>query len=139
MNRRPRRDIRQYDLECQRQESATPPKKLLKLSTQSINFVLSITYCRKNCVQLFPCAKIHILRSQFFQEGGKYFKSHRLLDIHRQIHHDFFGKKMITLEGIDVCPVPRLQSWVSLGQISIIGRQMLTMECGLNIMAMLER
>jgi hypothetical protein len=42
---------------------------------------------------------------QFFQEGGKYFKNHYLLDVHRQIYHDSFGNETIMLEGIDVCPV----------------------------------
>jgi hypothetical protein len=49
--------------------------------------------------------KIHTLKSQFLQEGKQYFKSHRLLDVHKQIHHDSDGNEMITLEGSDVCPV----------------------------------
>jgi hypothetical protein len=56
-------------------------------------------------VQPFPRAKIHVLRSQFFQEGGQYFKTHRLLDVHMQIYYDSLGNEMITLEGTDVCPV----------------------------------
>jgi hypothetical protein len=94
-----------YESSRKRHDSAYPPKKVLKLSTQSINSVSSISCCKKNCVQLFPRAKIHILRSQFFHEAGQYFKSHRLLDVHRQIYHDSDGNEMITLEGCDVCPV----------------------------------
>jgi hypothetical protein len=105
LNRRPRRGVRQYESGRERQDNANPPKKVLKLSTQSINSVSSINCCKKNCVQPFPRAKIHTLRSQFFHEGGQYFKSHRLLDVHRQIHHDSDGNEMITLEGCDVCPV----------------------------------
>jgi hypothetical protein len=78
---------------------------VLKPSTQSINSVSSIVCYKKNCVQPFPRAKIQALRSQFFQEGGQYFKIHRLLDVHRQIHHDSLGNEMIRLEGIDVCPI----------------------------------
>jgi hypothetical protein len=84
---------------------ALPPKKVLKLSMKSINSVLTVNCCRRNCVQPFPRAKIDALRSQFFHEGGQYFKSHRLLDVHRQIHLDAYGNKMIMLEGVDVCPV----------------------------------
>jgi hypothetical protein len=105
LNRQPRRGVQQYDSECQRQDSANPSKKVLKLSTQSINSVSSIIYCKKNYVQPFPRAKIQALRSQFFQEGGQYFKTHCLLDIHKQIHHDSLGNEMIMLKGIDVCPV----------------------------------
>jgi hypothetical protein len=50
LNRQPRRDIWQYDLERQRQESANPPKKVLKLILKSINSMSSITCCRKNFV-----------------------------------------------------------------------------------------
>ena len=105
MNRRPRRDIHQYNSERKRQEGALPLKKALKLSRQSINSVLAVNCCKKNCVQPYPCAKIHALRSQFFHEGGQYFKSHCFLDVHRQIHLDAHGNEMITLEGVDICPV----------------------------------
>lgn len=105
LNRRPRRGVRQYNSERERQEGALPPKKVLKLSRECINYVLTINCCKKNCVQPYPRAKIHALRSQFFHEGGQYFKSHRLLDVHRQIHLDAHGNEMITLEGVDVCPV----------------------------------
>jgi hypothetical protein len=105
LNRRPRRGVRQYESGRERQDITNPPKKVLKLSTQSINFVSSVNCSKKNCVQPFPCVKIHTLISQFFHEGGQYFKSHRLLDVHKQIHHDSDGNEMITLEGCDVCPV----------------------------------
>ena len=64
----------------------------------------SIICCKKNCVQPFSCAKIHTLRLQFFHEGRQYFKSHHLLNVHRQIYHDSDRKEMITLESCDVCP-----------------------------------
>jgi hypothetical protein len=50
LTHQPRRGVRQYDLERQREESANPPKKVLKLSTQSINFVSIVICCKKNCV-----------------------------------------------------------------------------------------
>jgi hypothetical protein len=105
LNRQPRRGVRPYDLERQKEESANPPKKVFKLLMQSINSVSTVICYKKNCMQSFPRAKIQALRSQFFQEGGQYFKTHRLLDVHRQIHNDSLGNEMITLEGIDVCPV----------------------------------
>jgi hypothetical protein len=67
--------------------------------------VSTVNCCRRNSVQPFPRVKIHALRSQFFHEGGQYFKSHRLLDVHRQIHLDAHGNEMIMLEGVDVCPI----------------------------------
>jgi hypothetical protein len=50
LNRQPRKGIRQYNSERERQEGALPPKKVLKLSTQSINSVSTVNCCRKNCV-----------------------------------------------------------------------------------------
>jgi hypothetical protein len=105
LNCQPWSGVRQYKSGRERQDNANPPKKVLKLSTQPINSVSSISYCKKNCIQPFPHAKIHTLRSQFFHEGGQYFKSYRLLDVHRQIHHDSDGNEMIMLECCDVCPV----------------------------------
>jgi hypothetical protein len=114
LNRQPRRGVRQYKSSHERQDSANPPKKVLKLSTQSINSVSNVSCCKKNCIQLFPRAKIHSLRLQFFHEGGQYFKSHRLLDVHKQIHHNSDGNEMITLEGCDVCPV----AWYTIMDVS---------------------
>jgi hypothetical protein len=81
---------------------------------QSRNSVLTVNCCRRNCVQTFPRAKIHALRSQFFHEGGQYFKSHCHLDVHRQIHLDAHRNEMITLEGVDVCPV----AWYTIMEVS---------------------
>ena len=97
LNCQPKRGIRQFNLELERQEGALPLKKVMKLSTQSINSVSTVNCCKRYSIQLFPCVKIHALRSQFFHEGDQYCKSYRLLDVHRQIHHDTHGNKMITL------------------------------------------
>ena len=87
---------------------------MLKLSTQSINSVSSVICCKKNCIQLFLRATIHTLRSQFFHEGGQYFKSHCFLNVHKQIHHNSNGNEMITLEGCDVCP----KAWYTIMGVS---------------------
>jgi hypothetical protein len=79
------------------------------------SFSSSVNCCRRNCIQPFPCTKIHALRSQFFHEGGQYFKSHRLLDVHRQIHHNAHGNEMIMLsQGIDICPF----AWYTIMEVS---------------------
>ena len=74
----------------------------------------TINCCKRNCVQPYLRAKIHALRSQFFHEGGQYFKSYRLLDVHKQIHLNAHGNEMITLEGVDVCPV----AWYNIMEVS---------------------
>ena len=37
-------------------------------------------------------------------KGSVYYRKHRQLDVHKQIHRDADGKDMITLEGMEVCP-----------------------------------
>ena len=39
-----------------------------------------------------------------YVKGGVFYQKHRLLDVHKQIHHDSNGKEMVTLEGWEVCP-----------------------------------
>ena len=114
MNCRPRRDVQQYKSGYKKEDSANPLKKVFKLSTQSINFVSSFICCKKSCIQLFPHVKIHTLRSQLFHEGEQYFRSHYLLDVHRQTHYDSDGNKMIKLEGCDVCP----KAWYTIMGVS---------------------
>jgi hypothetical protein len=47
---KPQRGVRYYDSSRQRQENENPPKKVVKLSAQSINFVASSTCCRLNYI-----------------------------------------------------------------------------------------
>ena len=65
-------------------------------------------------MQLFPRAKILAIRTQIYIEGRVYFRKHRLLDVHSQIHRDVSGKEKRTLEGIGVCP----QAWSNIHGVS---------------------
>ncbi len=96
---------RPYDSSRQRKERNRPTKKEYLTSTEAINGVASIVCCARNCLQPFPRSKIQALRAQMYLEGDVYFRKHRLLDVHTQIHQDVEGKELITLEGIDVCPI----------------------------------
>ena len=91
----------------------------------------------QNCIQPFLCAKIHTLKSLFFQKGRQYFKSHCLLDVHRQIHHDSDGNEMIILEGCIVYPMAWYTIMDVLRAITTGGRLMPTSECVLISKAML--
>ncbi len=95
---------RPYDSTRERREPQRPPKRESLLSMEEITRVSSKFCCHKTCLQPFPRAKIQALRSQMYLEGDVYFRKHRLLDVHRQIHRDAQGRDMITLEGIEVCP-----------------------------------
>jgi len=81
-----------------------PIEKKLLVSTQVVNGVSSTECCPKICVQPFPRAKIKIICTQFYVQGNVFFRKHRLLDVHRQIHLNGERKEMISLEGIEACP-----------------------------------
>jgi hypothetical protein len=66
------------------------------------------------CSAFLP-SKIQVLRQEIYQEGRQYFRKHRLLDVHRQVHRNSLGHEMITLVGIDVYHV----SWHTIMGVSM--------------------
>jgi hypothetical protein len=73
------------------------------LSQESINLVSSQVCCKRNCVQPFSRAKIRLLRERMYLQTNFEFKNHLKLDVHRPIHADVEGRRVVTLEGEDVC------------------------------------
>lgn len=64
--RPPWNGVRQYITTRQRRPRDTPARKDYFLTTESINYVSTVTCCEKNCVQPFPRGKIKDLRTQFY-------------------------------------------------------------------------
>lgn len=93
-------------------ESSTKIKQLLTL--ESILAVSSKVCCKKNCVQLFHRDKVQVYRERMYRETSFQFRFHMKVDIHRQIHHDSRGKKVVTIEGEDVC----LRTWMFIAGVS---------------------
>nr|PNR26858.1 hypothetical protein PHYPA_030339 [Physcomitrium patens] len=83
------------------QESPLKYKKLL--SEESINLVSSKVCCMRNCVQPFPREKIKSFRERMYNGSTFQFRAHMKLDVHRAVHRDASGRKMVTVEGITVC------------------------------------
>jgi hypothetical protein len=54
-------------------------------------------------VQPFSRAKIRLLRERMYLQTNFEFKNHLKLDVHRPIHADVEGRRVVTLEGEDVC------------------------------------
>ena len=63
-----------------------------------------MSYYSKNCLQNFPHDRIEALRSEMHVKGSVYHRKHRQLDVHKQIHRVAYGRDIITLEGMEVCP-----------------------------------
>jgi hypothetical protein len=74
------------------------------LSAKSIQLVSSKICCKRNCVQPFPREKIATIQQQLWGDGDFKFKSHLKLEVHHQFHGGDGENRMVTIEGIDVCP-----------------------------------
>ena len=59
--------------------------------------------CSKNCAQTFPREKIKLLRERMYVGTMFQFRSHLKLDVYCQIWTESDGRKIVTLEGVDVC------------------------------------
>lgn len=84
------------------------------LSQESINSVSSKVCCTRNCVQPFPREKIRCFRERMYSGTSYQFRFHMKLDIHRQVHRNADGKRVVTVEGIDVC----LPAWRHIAGVS---------------------
>ena len=103
--KRPRVGVRAYESSRESRDSINPPKKERLLTTQAINEVSSKTCCKKNCLQPFPRGQIQVIQTQVHVHGGVYNRKSRMLDVHKQVHSDANGNDMITLAGVEVCPM----------------------------------
>ena len=93
-------------------QTGTKAKELL--TQQSINGVSSKVCCSKNCIQPFLREKIKAFRERMYRDTTFEFRYHMKLDVHRQVHRNAEGKKVITVEGIDVC----LSTWRHIAGVS---------------------
>ena len=76
-------------------------KKLL--SEESINLVSSRVCCLKNCVQPFLREKIKSFRERMYNQSTFKFRAHMKTEVHRAVHRDAQGRRMVMVEGISVC------------------------------------
>ena len=79
-----------------------PAKYKELLSEESINLVSSKVCCMKNCVQPFPREKIKSFREQMYNQSTFKFRAHMKTEVHRAVHRDARGRRMVTVEGISV-------------------------------------
>ena len=57
----------------------------------------------KNCVQPFPREKIKSFRERMYNQSTFKFRAHMKTEVHRAVHRDARGRRMVTVEGISVC------------------------------------
>jgi hypothetical protein len=73
------------------------------LSMEDKYLVSSHMCCKSNCVQPFPREKILAIRNQMWRDSDVRLRRHVKLDVHRQLHNDNNGNRVVMLEGINVC------------------------------------
>ena len=81
----------------------TTTKSECLLRQQNINFVSTRDCYSQHCAQTFPQDKIRSLREQMYVGTSFQFRCHMKLDIHRQSRTLGDGRKVVTLEDLDVC------------------------------------
>jgi hypothetical protein len=100
-NTRPRKGLRRYD------SSRAPPedkehRRDRILADESIRLVSAKDCCTKRCCQFFPREKIKSLRQEMWLADFR-MRSAKKLKVHRNLHLDAHGHKVVTLENVEVC------------------------------------
>ena len=100
-NTRPRKGLRRYD------SSRVPPEDKERrrdrvLGDDSIRLVSAKDCCAKRCCQIFPREKIKSLRQEMWLADFR-MRSAKKLEVHRNLHLDAHGHKVVTLENVEVC------------------------------------
>ena len=98
---RPRKGLRRYD-------SARVPRgekqrrRCHILGDECIRGVATKDCCAKKCCQFFPRDKIKSLRQEMWLADFR-MRSAKKLEVHRNLHVDAHGHKVVTLENVEVC------------------------------------
>jgi len=112
-NVRPRKGMRKYDTLARSTPLVNEPKRQRLLGEESIREVATKDCCVHRCCQLFPRDKMKAIREEMWL-GDFRLRSTKKLDVHRAIHVNGEGHKVITLEGIDVC----CKAWYNIHGVS---------------------
>jgi hypothetical protein len=112
-NMRPRKGQRKYDTLARPTPSATDCKRQRLLGEESIREVATKDCCVHRCCQLFPRDKLKAIREEMWL-GDFRLRSTKKLDVHRAIHVNGTGRKVITIESIDVC----CKAWYTIHGVS---------------------
>ena len=98
---RPRKGLRIYDsrrVSCRDKER----RRDSILGNNSIRLVSTKDCCAKKCCQFFPREKISSLHQEMWLVDFC-MRSTKKLEVHRNLHIDTYGHKVVTLENVEVC------------------------------------
>ena len=80
---------------------------------ESINAVSSKVCCSQNCIQPFPRWKVRAFQERMYRNLNFKHKAFMKMDVHRHIHQDVRGKRMVTIEEINVY----LHAWMHIAGV----------------------
>jgi hypothetical protein len=83
------------------------------LTRESINSVSSKTCCSQNCVQPFPREKIRAFRERMYHNSTFKHRAFMKTEVHRHVHRDARGRRMVTVEEIPVC----MRAWMHISGV----------------------
>jgi hypothetical protein len=112
-NMRPRKGQRKYETLARPTPSATDCKCQRLLGEESIREVATKDCCVHRCCQLFPRGKVKAMSEEMWL-GNFRLRSTKKFDVHRAIHVNGMGCKVITIESIDVC----CKAWYTIHGVS---------------------
>jgi hypothetical protein len=98
-NMRPRKGQRKYETLARPTPSATDCKLQKLLGEESIREVATKDCCVHRCCHLFPRGKVKAICKEMWL-GDFRLRSTKKLDVHRAIHVNGMGRKVITIESI---------------------------------------
>ena len=112
-SRRPRKGLRKYESSRLPRDEALHCRRDRILQDESIRLVATKDCCALNCCQLFPRDKIKSLRQEMWLADYR-MRSAKKLEVHRNIHIGAHGRKVVTLENVEVCCV----AWYTIHGVS---------------------
>jgi hypothetical protein len=112
---RKRTGVRKYRYDRRTRAAALVDRRTQMVSYESIAEVFTELCCDMECIRKFPPSTIRMLRTEMHMQSF-HVKSSKNLDVHRAFHKEVGrGKKLVTVEGIDIC----LHAWRILHSIPL--------------------
>jgi hypothetical protein len=100
-NTRPRKGLRKYD-SSRAPRGDKESRRARILGDESIRLVSAKDCCARRCCQFFQREKIRSMRQEMWLADFR-MRSAKKLEVHRNLHIDNHGHKVVTLENVEVC------------------------------------
>ena len=111
---RKRAGKRKYRYVKRTRAAATEDSKTKKTSWESAGRVFDQPCCEQECTRKIGAPAVRTLRTELHLQTYQV-KATKMLEVHRSMHKGAQGSKVVTVEGIDMCP----QAWRIVHDVSM--------------------